>query len=95
MEAAAAAAEVFSILQSIGLLSAVMVLCFLVLAFWASRKAFRTGRSLKLKISPRSLEINIGPEHVSSGSQLEEGENQPELTEATEPIGEAGRDEEA
>lgn len=86
MEAAAVAAEVFSILQPIGLLGAVMVLFFLLYALWASSKAFRTGRSLRLKISPRSLEVNIGPERETCDLQLEkgEGEHRPAGTAADE-----------
>jgi hypothetical protein len=74
MEAAALAAEVFSTLKSVGLVGTVTVLCFLALAAWLSREAFRTGRSLQIKVKLRSLEIRIGSESVvKSDSQPKEG----------------------
>ena len=75
METTAAAAEVFSTLTSIGLLGAVIALCFLGFAVWVSREAFRTGRSLRLKVSPRSLEIDLGSDNRGpQGTQPKEGE---------------------
>lgn len=63
MEAAALGAEVFSTLKSVGFASMVLALCFLGLAAWLSREAFRTGRSLRIKVTPRSLDITIDPDN--------------------------------
>lgn len=74
METAATVAEVFSTLKSVGLLGAAIALCFLGFAVWVSREAFRTGRTLRLRVSPHSLEISLGPERETQGTQLEKGE---------------------
>ena len=73
MEAAAAVAEVFSTLKSVGLLGAAIVLCFLGLAAWVSREALRTGRPFRIKVSPRSLEIRVDPEQSTHYAQPKKG----------------------
>jgi hypothetical protein len=78
METAAAAAEVFSTLKSVGMVGAVLALCFLavaaVFAAFVSREAFRTGRPVRIKVSPRSLEVTIGSQRSIRDSQPKEEE---------------------
>jgi len=85
METAAATAEVFSTLKSVGLAGAVLALCFLVIAAvfaaYVSREAFRTGRSVRIKVSPRSLEITISSQRRTRDTQPKEGRNETKAAE--------------
>jgi hypothetical protein len=80
METAAAAAGVFSILNSFGQTGAVLALCFLVFAVWLSHKAFRTGRSFRIKIGPW-LDFNVDAEQPVSGPQSRKGGTGPTAAE--------------
>jgi hypothetical protein len=60
MGTAALAAEVLKTLEPLGVAGLILVLCFLGFALWITRKAFRNGLPVWVKVTYRSLEYSIG-----------------------------------
>jgi hypothetical protein len=62
MRTSAASAEaVLRALGSVEISGLIIALCLLGIVFIAIRRAFRTGRSLDIRVTPRSLDLHIGP----------------------------------
>lgn len=60
MGATAFVAEVLKTLEPVGVAGLILVLCFLGIAIWITRKALRDGLPVRVKVTYRSLDYSIG-----------------------------------
>ena len=60
MGTTALSAEVSKILEHLGNADLILVLCFLGIIVWITRRAFRNGQPVEVKVTLHSIEYRIG-----------------------------------
>src|SRR5690349_13993139 len=63
-------AEIFTNLAPYGLAGLALVLCFIGIALWVTRGALKADKTVKVKITLRSLEYEIGSKETNKPDAL-------------------------